>query len=88
MKVYDAREDGGFLFDPPPHPCAASDECHGAGTQAPAPPNINTFTGAGHGAEAQPPSDQLQEGLRQEARQVREEEAEETPPAQASQRHG
>ena len=47
VKIYDAREDGGFLFDPPPHPCAASDECHGAGTAAPGPPNINTFTGAG-----------------------------------------
>ena len=52
VKIYDAREDGGFLFDPPPHPCAASDECHGAGTAAPAPPNINTFTGAGAGSEA------------------------------------
>lgn len=52
VKIYDAREDGGFLFDPTPHPCAASDECHGAGTEAPGPPNINTFTGAGAGSEA------------------------------------
>ena len=46
MKIYDARENGGFLFDPPTQPCKASDECHGAGTEAPGPPNINTFTGA------------------------------------------
>jgi hypothetical protein len=52
VKIYDARRDGGFLYDPPPHPCAASDECHGAGTESPGPPNINTFTGAGHGSEA------------------------------------
>jgi len=47
VKIYDARENGGFLFDPPPHPCAASDECHGAGTTPPGPPNINSQTGSG-----------------------------------------
>jgi hypothetical protein len=47
IKIYDAREEGGFLFDPDSPPCAASDECHGAGSQAPPPPNINTQTGSG-----------------------------------------
>jgi hypothetical protein len=47
VKVYDAREGGGFLYDPSPHPCAASDECHGAGSASPGPPNINTQTGSG-----------------------------------------
>jgi hypothetical protein len=42
IKIYDAREGGGFPFNPEPLPCAASDECHGAGTQAPPPPNINS----------------------------------------------
>jgi hypothetical protein len=37
MKLYTARRGGGFFVVPPPPPCAASDECHGPGTQ-PAPP--------------------------------------------------
>ena len=47
VKIYDAREGGGFLFEDSPKPCAASDECHGAGTEQPPPPNINTATGEG-----------------------------------------
>jgi hypothetical protein len=47
IKIYDAREGGGFLFEDSPQPCAASDECHGAGTEQPPPPNINTATGEG-----------------------------------------
>ena len=43
IKIYDAREGGGFPFNPAPQPCAASDECHGAGSQAPPPPNINSM---------------------------------------------
>ena len=31
IKVYNARTNGGFPFEPPPPPCAAADECHGAG---------------------------------------------------------
>jgi hypothetical protein len=46
VKVYVAREGGGFVFDPKAPPCAASDECHGAGSPIPAPPNINTQTGS------------------------------------------
>jgi hypothetical protein len=41
-KIYDARTDGGFFVVPPPPPCAASDECHGAGTEAPGPPQIKS----------------------------------------------
>jgi hypothetical protein len=41
-KVYDARALGGFLFIPQSPPCAASDECHGPGTQAPQTPQIRT----------------------------------------------
>ena len=47
VKVYDAREGGGFFHDPVPFPCAASDECHGAGTEAPPLPGIITVTGSG-----------------------------------------
>ncbi len=46
VKIYTAREGGGYPFDPPRLPCAASDECHGAGTAAPAPPAIETETGS------------------------------------------
>jgi hypothetical protein len=47
VKIYDARENGGFLFEDSSKPCVASDECHGAGTEQPPPPNINTATGEG-----------------------------------------
>jgi hypothetical protein len=42
-KLYDARTGGGFFHVPPPALCAASDECHGPGTQAAAPPPIGTI---------------------------------------------
>src|SRR5262249_30698475 len=38
MRVYDAREDGGVFVVPSSPPCAASDECHGPGSQAALPP--------------------------------------------------
>jgi hypothetical protein len=43
VKIYDAREGGGFPFAPPPVQCKASDECHGRGSTEPGPPEINTF---------------------------------------------
>jgi sugar lactone lactonase YvrE len=45
VKIYDARVNGGFFDVPAPPPCAASDECHGAGSQSPGPPSITTTTG-------------------------------------------
>jgi len=47
MKIYDAREGGGFAFVPSQQPCAAADECHGPGTRSPEPLSINTVTGSG-----------------------------------------
>jgi hypothetical protein len=47
MKIYDAREGGGFFIVPPSPPCAASDECHGPGSPKPAAPPIGTFRGVG-----------------------------------------
>jgi hypothetical protein len=47
MKVYDAREGGGFLVIPPLPLCAAKDECHGPSTQPAPPPQIGTFKGEG-----------------------------------------
>jgi hypothetical protein len=47
MKIYDAREGGGFLQIPPLPLCAAKDECHGPGTVAAPPPQIGTFKGNG-----------------------------------------
>ncbi len=47
VKVYDARENGGFPYVPPPPSCKASDECHGASSPTPAPQNVNTITGTG-----------------------------------------
>jgi hypothetical protein len=42
MKIYDAREGGGYFKLPPEIPCKASDECHGPGTVAPGPPVIQS----------------------------------------------
>jgi hypothetical protein len=47
VKLYDAREEGGFFVLPARQPCAASDECHGPGTKAAVPPAIGTFKGTG-----------------------------------------
>ena len=49
MKIYDAREFGGFPHDPPPLPCQASDECHGAGISGRAPARHRDLQG--HGGE-------------------------------------
>ena len=45
VRIYDARELGGFSYSPPEIQCKASDECHGAGSQAPAAPMIKTIAG-------------------------------------------
>jgi len=45
-KIYDARRDGGFFAVPSPPPCAASDECHGPGSQPPAPVEVRTVAGS------------------------------------------
>ncbi len=42
VKIYDARSLGGFPYVPPEPQCKASDECHGAGTPTPPPPNIKS----------------------------------------------
>jgi hypothetical protein len=45
MKIYDAREGGGFFHVPVPPPCAASDECHGPGSITPPAPGISSLGG-------------------------------------------
>jgi hypothetical protein len=42
LKFYDARSNGGFLQPPPAQPCAAAEECHGPGTEAPHLPSQGT----------------------------------------------
>ena len=37
LKFYDARTNGGFPQPTPAQPCAAAEECHGPGTEAPSP---------------------------------------------------
>jgi hypothetical protein len=54
MKLYDAREEGGFFQLPPSPPCRASDECHGPGTQAAPPPPIGTYRGTGGNVKPKP----------------------------------
>lgn len=45
MKLYDAREQGGFFVIPSQPSCKASDECHGPGTQASPPAPLGTLKG-------------------------------------------
>jgi hypothetical protein len=52
VKIYDARELGGFKFVPAPIQCKASDECHGPGTMAPPSPDIKTVAPSPGGNEA------------------------------------
>jgi hypothetical protein len=47
MKLYDAREQGGYFVVPPPPGCRASDECHGAGSEAPPHLSVGTIRGSG-----------------------------------------
>ena len=49
LRFYDARTDGGFSSAPPPPPCEAADECHGAGTSPPPSPQIETSADHTHG---------------------------------------
>jgi streptogramin lyase len=46
MKIYDAREGGGRFLVPEPPQCAASDECHGPGSQQPPKPGIASLAGS------------------------------------------
>jgi len=46
VKIYDARELGGFPYVPPEVQCKASDECHGPSSKAPAEPSIKSLAGS------------------------------------------
>jgi hypothetical protein len=47
IRLYDARSGGGFPAERTPTPCAAADECHGAGSTAPALPPDRTSANLG-----------------------------------------
>jgi hypothetical protein len=64
VKLYDARAGGGFLFVPPVPLCKASDECHGPGSQAPAPLGIATITGQNPPAVKRCPNGKVKKGSR------------------------
>ena len=86
IKFYDARTGGGFPFQAPPPPCKAADECHGAGSVGPAQP-----AGRDRGTarqDRQREIDEMQEGLCQEERQVREEEEGKKKQKRAHKRQG
>ncbi|MGA8745188.1 MAG: hypothetical protein WB507_04925 [Solirubrobacterales bacterium] len=51
VKIYDARVEGGFPYLEPQPLCKASDECHGAGTPAPPPPQVGSTATPGKGNE-------------------------------------
>jgi hypothetical protein len=54
MKIYTAREGGGYGYVPDSVPCQAADECRGAGTKVPPPPPIGTYRGEGGNLETDP----------------------------------
>ena len=45
MKIYDARDEGGFPYLFPTEPCKASDECHGASSASPPPIEVGSEAG-------------------------------------------
>jgi DNA-binding beta-propeller fold protein YncE len=45
MKIYDAREGGGFPYVNPEVQCQASDECHGAASAPPGPVEVGSVAG-------------------------------------------
>ena len=51
IKIYTARENGGFVLAAVPQPCQASDECHGPGSVAPPNEVLPTFQGTGGDAK-------------------------------------
>ena len=69
MKIYDAREGGGFLDIPPLPLCAAKDECHGPGTVSGAAAPDRHLQGRGRQRQAS----QVQEAEGEAQRQVRQE---------------
>jgi len=54
VKIYDAREGGGFPYEFPPPLCKASDECHGASSPAPPPLQVGSESGTSHQYEPGP----------------------------------
>lgn len=63
MKIYDARVGGGIFLVPPQPPCAASDECHGAGSAVPPPAPIGTYIGTGGQAKPEPKAKPCRKGF-------------------------
>jgi hypothetical protein len=51
VKIYTARENGGFATPPVIQECQASDECHGPGSVAPPSASLPTFQGTGGNAK-------------------------------------
>jgi hypothetical protein len=49
LKFYDARTNGGFLFDLPAAPCEAADECHGEDSSRPVAPPVVSDDRLGEG---------------------------------------
>ena len=62
LKMYDARTGGGFDFNPDLGPCAAADECHGAGSVPPAPSQIGTGAAFGASGNLAPPAKHKKKG--------------------------
>jgi hypothetical protein len=54
VKVYDAREDGGFPYLFPEVTCKASDECHGAASSPPPPIVAGSEAGTPHNFNEEP----------------------------------
>ncbi len=57
MKLYTAREGGGFFAVPPQPSCAASDECHGPSSPTAPPISLGTLKGTGGNAKSAPKCD-------------------------------
>ncbi len=63
MRIYDAREGGGFFHIPDSPQCKASDECHGPGSQAPAPAGVGSEGGTEGNTPTAPAPKRCKSGL-------------------------
>ena len=52
VRLYTAREGDGFTYGPPKFSCAASDECHGPGSQAAPQAVVGTVAGTPTGVKS------------------------------------
>ena len=84
VKIYDAREKGGFFVTPEIPLCKSSDECHGPGSSPPPSPGFHINDGSTGNEAPATPAKKCKAGFVAQARQLRQEAQAPQAPRQAS----